>query len=128
MGGCRGECHAHLAQRRRDASRAHADLSAYRRWQGELDQYEVNMIIEALIAYIQEKGYRVSVMTESLLIWKIANGQRFNRNWAISKAEISQAADKQLLFMEADLQMIAIKKAIEQSARRATSMNMTETY
>ncbi len=72
------------------------------------------MIIEALIAYIQEKGYKVSVMTESLLIWKVARGQRFNRNWAISKAELNQVADEQVLFMEADRQMISINRAIEQ--------------
>ena len=71
-------------------------------------------MIEALIDYIQKKGYNVSVMTGSLLIWKIAHDQRFNRNWAISKAELSQIADEEVLFLEADRQMIVIRRAIEQ--------------
>jgi hypothetical protein len=70
-------------------------------------------MLEALIDYIQRKGYQVSVMEGSLLLWKIANGQRFNKNWSISKAEISQIVDKEVLFLDADRQMIAIKKAIE---------------
>ena len=71
-------------------------------------------MIEALIAYIQEKGFQVSVMTESLLIWKIAKGQRINKNWAISKTEMSQIADERLLFQQADYHMGLLEKAIEE--------------
>ena len=72
------------------------------------------MIIEALIAYIQKQGYNVSVMTESLLIWKIAHGQRFNKNWAISKTELREVASYEVLFEEADYHLGLIEKAIEQ--------------
>lgn len=69
-------------------------------------------MIEALIKYIQDKGYKVSVMTESLLIWKIAKGQRLNRNWAISKIQLNSLS-WDLLTYEADHQMDLIEKAIE---------------
>lgn len=71
------------------------------------------MTIEVLVDYIQKKGYNVSVMTESLLIWKIAKGQRINKNWAISKIELN-ALSWDLLTYEADHQIGLIEKAIEQ--------------
>lgn len=70
-------------------------------------------MIEALIDYIQQKGCNVSVMTESLLLWKIAKGQRINKNWRISKLELNQIVDASLLFQEADRQIGMIDKAIE---------------
>lgn len=70
-------------------------------------------MIEALVKYIQDKGYKVSVMTESLLIWKIAKGQRLNRNWGLSKLELA-CLSWDLLTYEADRQMDLIEKAIEQ--------------
>ncbi len=70
-------------------------------------------MIETLIDYIQQKGCNVSVMTESLLLWKIAKGQRINKVWRISKEDINQVVDVSLLFSQADQQVGMIDKAIE---------------
>jgi hypothetical protein len=47
-------------------------------------------VIEALIAYIQDKGYKVDVFPSMLRLSKDMHGQRFTLNWAIDPIELSE--------------------------------------
>jgi len=58
-------------------------------------------MIEALIAYIQDKGFDVRVLPGMLLISEMINGQRLNLSWALSSTELA-SAHKEILFFEAD--------------------------
>jgi len=70
-------------------------------------------MIEALVSYIQDKGFSVLVGPAMMMISKIVNGQRVGEYWAISNAELAQAP-KEVLFFLADERMDRIDKAIAQ--------------
>jgi len=69
-------------------------------------------VIEAIINYIQEKGYIVGVIPGCLLIRKMAKGRQWGINWAISKVEL-RSLSWDLLTHAADQRLELMEKAIE---------------
>ena len=68
-------------------------------------------MIEALVKYIQDKGFQVSVMPHALLIWKIIDGTRYNKAWHTTQEELNQIRDERILFREADRIIALIENA-----------------
>lgn len=74
-------------------------------------------MIEALVSYIEEKGFHVDIAPSMLLIWKMAEGKRAVCSWMISQTEIKYLVDWRVLLLEADLKMGQITKLIEEGSR-----------
>jgi hypothetical protein len=68
-------------------------------------------MIELLIKYIQDKGYKVRVMPNVLLIQKEAKGQIFGVDWAISQFDLHPDFE-QYLYDGADKRLELIDEAI----------------
>lgn len=75
-------------------------------------------MIEALIKYIEDKGYTVGVIPETLLIRKIAYGQQVGIDWAISQIELA-SLPWELLTDEADRRIGLIEDAIRIKGEQA---------
>jgi hypothetical protein len=79
-------------------------------------------MIEALIAYIEDKGFKVDVFPDRLLISRQAGDKLWSYGWAISRQSLTYARTcKELLFHEADYRLSQFDKAADER-RKALSI------
>jgi hypothetical protein len=71
-------------------------------------------VIEALIDYIQQKGYQVRVEKKYIVLWKEINGLLVQLPWRIDDESIrySRSNDLSLLKLEADHRIHQFDEAI----------------
>lgn len=72
-------------------------------------------MIEALVQYIEEKGFQVDVSPSMLLIWKMVEGKRAVCSWMISRLETQHLVDWRVLLLQADGKMEQLTQLIEGS-------------
>lgn len=70
-------------------------------------------MIEAIVKYIEEKGFQVDVSPSMLLIWKKVGGKRAMCSWMISQMEIRYLVDWRVLLLQADGKMEQLTRLIE---------------
>lgn len=77
-------------------------------------------MIEALVASIEDKGYKVQVFPMRLYLYKRVAGDDWECGyfWAISQWELTHVPSKEFLLREADRHMREIDQAI---AKRQTA-------
>jgi hypothetical protein len=75
-------------------------------------------MIEALIDYIQKKGYSVSVAPGILLIRKKIGSQTAGLNWAVSQFDLKYVASVEVLFRSADYQLARLETGILEQERK----------